>query len=116
MVTIKNEKIGGNRTVRVVDSSPFLMLWLRNHPFKEDKEHLVWISTGSRNYGGMLKNSSILAVLEKVKKRAKINKRIFPHLFRHSCATRMAQMLYEHEMNTYFGWSNQSKMVIIIVT
>jgi integrase len=107
LVTVSGKT--GTRTVRVVDSVPYLLLWLRDHPFKEDKEHSFWISL-KKTYGETLKHSSILVILHKLGKRSGLKKKLFPHLFRHSSATRNAQFLYEHEMNTYYGWSNQSKM------
>ena len=113
LVTVINAKTRNGsittRTIRVVDSTPYILLWLRVHPFKDKEDSPFWIST-KKNFGEPLKHSSILTILRKIKRRSKITKRIFPHLFRHSSATRKAQFLYEHELNQFYGWSNQSKM------
>lgn len=39
-----------------------------------------------------------------------IKKRVHPHLFRHSTATKMANHFTEAQMNQYFGWVQGSKM------
>jgi hypothetical protein len=53
--------------------------------------------------------------LNKIAKKAGINKRIHPHLFRHSRATYMANFLTEAQMNAYFGWVQGSSMPSIYV-
>lgn len=54
-------------------------------------------------------------ILKKISKRARIKKRIYPYLFRHSRATHLAQHLTEQQMKIYFGWSMGSTMVQIYV-
>jgi integrase/recombinase XerD len=53
--------------------------------------------------------------LNKLAKKAGINKKIHPHLFRHSRATYMANYLTEAQMNMYFGWVQGSNMPSIYV-
>ena len=53
--------------------------------------------------------------LNKIAKKAGINKKIHPHLFRHSRGTYMANYLTEAQMNAYFGWVQGSGMPSIYV-
>ena len=53
--------------------------------------------------------------LKKIAKKAKIKKRIHPHLFRHSRCTYMANYLTEAQMNLYFGWIQGSDMPSVYV-
>ena len=52
----------------------------------------------------------LVKVIKESFKGAGINKRVYPHLFRHSRATIMASHLTEFQMNQYFGWIQGSKM------
>jgi len=47
--------------------------------------------------------------------RARINKRVYPHLFRHSRATHLAKHLTESELREFFGWGKNSKMAGLYV-
>ena len=51
----------------------------------------------------------------KSNKRAKIKKRIYPHLFRHSRSTILARHLTESEMKNVLGWDAGSSMPSIYV-
>jgi integrase/recombinase XerD len=53
---------------------------------------------------------SIRMKVKRLAKKAKINKRIHPHLFRHSRCTYIANYLTEAQMNIYFGWIQGSNM------
>jgi ribosomal protein L40E len=48
--------------------------------------------------------------VKRLAKRAKINKKCNPHLFRHSRATFLADHLTEFQMDQYLGWIQGSKM------
>jgi ribosomal protein L40E len=60
-------------------------------------------------YAGVNKLLDILG------KRAGIRKRIYPHLFRHTRATHLANKLTEAQMKQLFGWTQASKMAAIYV-
>jgi hypothetical protein len=53
--------------------------------------------------------------LKKISKKAGINKKIHPHLFRHSRCTYMANYLTEAQMNAYFVWVQGSGMPSVYV-
>jgi len=54
-------------------------------------------------------------ILHDLKERTSIQKRIHPHLFRHSRATELAGKLTESQMRLYFGWTAGSTMTATYV-
>jgi integrase len=54
-------------------------------------------------------------IIKTIAKRAGIKKKVYPHLFRHTRATHLAQYLTEPEMRLFFGWSRHSKMPSVYV-
>jgi len=94
----------GPRIVRLITSVPLLSQWLDVHPKKDDLEAPIWISKVKKriSYKETIKHIKETAV------KAGIQKRIYPHMFRHSAATQAAQFLNEYEMRIRFGWSSGS--------
>jgi ribosomal protein L40E len=54
-------------------------------------------------------------IIFSVGRRARIKKKVFPHLFRHSRATYLANFLTEAQMKEVFGWVQASDMAAIYV-
>ena len=54
-------------------------------------------------------------VFKKIARKAGIEKKVYPHLFRHSRATQLARYLTEMEMKIFFGWSKNSNMPSVYV-
>jgi len=98
----------GMRRVRLIDSVPDLRIWLNHHPQADNPQaHLF---TVARNDGALDSNVTLRNILIKAKNRAKLKKRIYPHLFRHSRATHLATDFTEQELKIIFGWTGGSKM------
>ena len=100
----------GDRRVRVIASAPKLAQWLENHPLKNDLDAPLWIVIGTRNRGALLSYAAAKATLKKISKRAGLKKRVYPHLFRHSRATFLANFLTEAQLKKHFGWVPGSDM------
>jgi integrase/recombinase XerD len=62
-----------------------------------------------------MRHGTIYATLKKIAKRAGIQKKIYPHLFRHSRATALANKLTESQMKEHFGWVQGSDMAATYV-
>lgn len=59
--------------------------------------------------------SSVLVHLRSVLKRAGITKRVFPHLFRHSASTRLAEHMPQPILEKRQGWVHGSDMTAVYV-
>jgi len=102
------------RKLRVVYSARYLSEWLSDHPLK-DPEFPLWIKLTGRNAMKAMEYADIRMQIKKIAKRAGIKKRIYPHLFRHTRATRLLAKVPESIGAKYMGWVNGSKMVGVYV-
>lgn len=100
----------GMRRVRTVLCVPYLSSWLATHPYRDNPDSYVWINISVRGYGKPLNYSGYNLLLKRLAKKAGINKRIHPHLFRHSRCTILAQHLTEAQLEKYAGWVCGSDM------
>jgi integrase/recombinase XerD len=101
----------GYRRVRAVWSVEYLKAWLQVHPEGYNPDAPLWVTLNSKeNLLEPLQYAAIRMKIKRLTKTAGINKRIHPHLFRHSRATYMANYLTEAQMNAYFGWTQGSNM------
>jgi integrase/recombinase XerD len=83
----------GSRVVRLIVFAPLLGQYIEQHPRKDRSDGPLWVNPidSRRNpVGGMRYQTTRQAIL-RVAKLAGITKRIHPHLFRHSAATRDAR-------------------------
>jgi len=97
----------GYRRVRVINSAKTLQEWTD----KLNDESFLWIN---RN-GNLLCHGYVEKLLKRLKTKANICKRVYPHAFRHSRATYLASYLSEAQMKVFFGWTQSSKMASIYV-
>jgi integrase/recombinase XerD len=101
----------GARRIRIIASAVYLNQWINIHPYSENPEAYLWVS---RN-GEIIGYRTVTQLLAKLKRKAGIKKRIYPHIFRHSRATHLANHLTEAQMKQYFGWIQASKMASVYV-
>jgi|Deesub1362A_J573_1020465.scaffolds.fasta_scaffold00380_31 integrase len=99
------------RRLRIVYSTKFLSMWLSDHPLKEDPEAPLWIRLTGKNRTAPMQYKDFQIQLKKIAKRAGIKKRIYPHLFRHTRATRILGEITESIGAKYMGWVPGSRMV-----
>jgi len=98
-VIVVNGKTGPRR-VKAVWSVSYLKDWIEDHPGKDNLEAPLWFNYAKK--GKVLKPMRYEAIrmrLIKISKKTGINKKIHPHLFRHSRCTYMANYLTESQMN-----------------
>jgi len=105
----------GQRRVRVILSASKLNQWVENHPLRDDPNAPLWVTIGTNSRNKALTYRSATEVLKKLVKKAGIKKRVYPHLFRHSRATHLANYLTEAQMKQYFGWVQGSDMASVYV-
>jgi len=110
MSVLLNGKTGPRR-VRAVWSIQYIMSWLEMHPDKKNNNAMLWVNLENK----LISYQAVRKQLIRITNRAGINKKITPHLFRHSRATFLARHLTEAEMNIYFGWVQGSDMAATYV-
>ena len=99
----------GIRTVGILFAAPYLAQYLNTLKMRADDP--LWRDIGSwSNLDKSPKANAIRKMLREVAAKAGIEKRIYPHLFRHSRATLYAKKMTEQEMKIVFGWSGSSTM------
>ncbi len=89
----------GQMRVRVISSTAYLTEWLNNHPFKDNPESLLWVRR----------------ILQQLKLKSKVQKKVNPHNFRHSRATFLANHLTEAQLKEHFVWVKESDMASVYI-
>ena len=100
----------GPRRVPILFSVPYLAAYLNEQKLRKPDEYL-WNVGGS--WAGLTQRadySAIRMMLQRVAKRAGIDKRVNPHSFRHARATDYASRLSDQQLKLLFGWVGGSKM------
>ena len=105
----------GSRRVIVVASTPYLNMWMQNHPLRDRPEAPLWVNMGTVNRYQAMSYPALAKILTVTSKRAGLKKKISPHKLRHSRATFLATKLTEAQMNQIFGWKQGSEMPSIYV-
>lgn len=105
----------GSRSVRILFSQAELASWMKVHPLRNDLDAPLWITLGTNSRNSILNYRTACEMLKETAIRAGIKKRIYPHLFRHSRATFLANHLTEAQMKQYFGWVQGSNMATTYV-
>ena len=101
----------GARKIRIVSSVPDLVKWINAHPYRDDPNHALFISTrNSLIMGCALSYHGFNQRLKKWCKIAGITKRMHSHLFRHAEITNLAGKLTEPEQRIRHGWTSGSSM------
>ena len=94
----------GNRQVRIVgDSIAYLRDYLKS---KGNVNGYVFTQRGDVQ----LNYQSTRKIILRLKERAGINKRIYPHLFRHTRASLLASRVPEAPLENQMGWVHGSRM------
>jgi len=103
----------GRRTPRIVISSPHVTNWLNVHPDKTNPNAPLWVSLGHRDKSVAMQYSSLRGLVCRLVSKAGIEKRVYPHLFRHTRVTHLLinKQISEAQAKVYFGWVPSSKML-----
>jgi site-specific recombinase XerD len=105
----------GMRRIPITFSVPYLSQYLNTMPNAKSGDNL-WQTIGTWEYTGKtVRSDGIRQMLKRLARKAGINKRIYPHLFRHSRASIYANKLTEQQLKVYFGWTGDSKMAATYV-
>lgn len=95
------------RTLILINGAPYLDTYLHEHPTQNADDYL-FLSMDKNHHP--LEYRALKLQMEKAALRANIKKKVYPHLFRHTCATRKAALGWnEAQLCNWFGWSIGSK-------
>jgi len=112
IVTFPEGKTGARR-IRLVFASSFLREWLGVHPTKQNRESPLFCSL--KEPYPIISDTGLHDQLIKIAKRARVEKRVNAHSFRHARATHLAEHLTEQQLKKYLGWTEGSNMASIYV-
>jgi integrase len=101
----------GPRPLRLVKSGDFLSAWLQEHALRHKPEAPLFYGLSRRcPYRGISYNT-LWSLVHRLKVEAGIQKRIYPHLYRHTAATNLAKKGVQGQFLTmHFGWTDDSDM------
>ena len=99
----------GKRKVPLTFSVKYLDEWLSIHPYVKDKNSALWLS---RN-GNKLTTNGIREMMIRLSNRSNINKKLYPHILRHSRCTVLGKTVTEQYLRIFAGWSKNSGMPAI---
>ncbi|KJE49160.1 MULTISPECIES: site-specific integrase [Acidiplasma] len=103
----------GNRNVRIIgDSIAYLKDYLKS---KDDNDEYLFTGLQKQNMHKQMKYYDARKLLLNLKARTGIDKRIYPHLFRHTRASILASKVPESPLESQMGWIHGSKMTSIYV-
>ncbi|WP_287954759.1 site-specific integrase [Acidiplasma sp.] len=103
----------GNRNVRIIgDSIAYLKDYLKS---KDDNDEYLFTGLQKQNMHKQMKYYDARKLLINLKARTGIERRIYPHLFRHTRASILASKVPESPLESQMGWVHGSKMTSIYV-
>jgi len=105
----------GDRRIRLVESTRYIAKWISSHPNRDNPDSPLWVGYGDKNSNRLICYNALTKNLKLLVKKAEIQKKVYPHLFRHSRATELASHLTEFQLKKMFGWSMSSDMASIYV-
>lgn len=95
----------GSRRILIIKSAPYLKEWISEHPYNLMLDSPLW-----QGRSGEICYNQIAKIIKNAARLAGVKKRVYPHLFRHSRATQLAEALTDTPMKEYLGWTRDSKM------
>jgi len=90
--TIKTAKESGdteNRSIRVINSEPYLFDWMKNYPGKREDDEFVFCHLD--NPGIPLDEGAITSLFKRLKKRINFKGKFSAYTLRHVCLTRLSK-------------------------
>jgi|GEM_PF-5788072 site-specific recombinase XerD len=107
----------GMRTIPISLCVPYLSQYINTIKDVKPDEPLFYDTGSWSDLRKPVSRATISMMLKKITKRAKLEKRIYPHLFRHTSATNFTKRKHpEAELRYYYGWSHGSKTPSTYVT
>jgi ribosomal protein L40E len=97
----------GIRSAFIIRNLAYLVQWLDSYECRKDPNAPLWPDL--EKPGEPLSYAGFRQMLKRLAARARIKKRVYPYIFRHSQATSDCQEIPEPIMRKLYGWSKSSK-------
>ena len=97
----------GRRRIRLVESASYLRKWVNEIKRTHPNTPYLWFGVSDKEPS---QYAAVVKFLKQTAKRAGLRKKIYPHLFRHSRASELAQKLKESQLRAFMGWDAASDM------
>ena len=110
-VTIPKGKTGP-RTIPIVYAASYLRQWIESHPTKGPCDPLF---CSLQEPFAQFSFSGLSHLMRNLKERTGIKKDLYPHLFRHSRASHLANKFTEQQLKQFLGWTAGSNMAAVYV-
>lgn len=101
----------GNKRVALVISFKPLLEWLKDHPLQDDPHAPLWYSFSPKSKTKQVSYGYLREELRRCTTKAKIKRRVWNYLFRHSQLTMLSKKLSDQTLRVYGNWSPGSEMV-----
>jgi len=98
------------RKVFIKLSAEDILCWLNMHPLKHDNEAPLFCKLKRGEHHGVIGHKYVYELMKRLKQRAKINKKVYPHMLRHGSASYFSDWLSDSDMDTKYGWRIGSKI------
>jgi ribosomal protein S27AE len=108
-VNCNGKKRGRRKTRRLqaIDSSPYIVRYLEDHPYKNQPDKPFFISFSGNSFGQRVSYNFAYDTLKLLARRAGITKKIRTHLVRHSSLTNLYRRGFTGvEFRQFAGWNN----------
>jgi len=105
----------GARQLPIVTSVPYLQTWINLHPHKHDAGAYLFPSLKGKTKGQRMEYHNYPKILRRLRRDAKIQKPVRPHLLRHARLTKLAKERSDAWLKTFAGWTQGSRMTGVYV-
>jgi len=112
-LTVKGKT--GDRTVPITMARGYLAEWLNDHPKRTDLDAPLWVNLGKKEKLEPLGYAGMYGIIKKTARRAGIQKKVYPHLLRHTRLTELSVSLREPVLRKHAGWTPRSSMPAVYV-
>lgn len=91
-----NKSKSNERYVRLVQSAPYLRNWINNHPYKSNPKAFLFVGKPmGGKFGNKMERNGFNQAIQRIAKRAGINKRIYWHLGRFYAITSLQRQGFD---------------------
>ncbi|MBN2014319.1 MAG: tyrosine-type recombinase/integrase [Candidatus Altiarchaeota archaeon] len=98
------------RKVFIKLSAEDILCWLNMHPLRHDGDAPLFCKLKRGEHNTVIGHKYAYELMKRLKKRAKINKKVSPHMLRHGSASYFSDWLSDSDMDTKYGWRIGSKI------